>query len=248
MANPDTVSFRSLTRVVTWNCSGALRRKWAPLQELGADLAVVQECEDPSQARDAAYEQWAAGHTWAGPTKNKGLGVFPRPGVRVTPVELDFGRLELFLACLVDEDWPLLATWTRHANSPTFSYIGQLWKLLQVHSAFLEHPGAMVVGDLNSSARWDVWDRWWNHSDVVRELAALGLHSAYHAHRNELQGAEAAPTFYLQRKLAKPYHIDYVFGGPRWVVKDVQVGSPEKWLQYSDHMPVVVDLVRARST
>jgi len=129
---------------------------------------------------------------------------------------------------LVDDDWTLLAAWTRQADSPTFGYIGQLWKLLQAHSAFLKHPGGMVVGDLNSNARWDVWDRWWNHSDVVRELAALELQSAYHAHNGEAQGAEEAPTFYLQRKLAKPYHIDYAFTGPQRVVKRVEVGSPDR--------------------
>lgn len=235
-------------RFVTWNCAGAFRRKWSLVADLDADLAVIQECENPTLAQDATYREWATGHTWVGPTKNKGLGVFPRPGLRVTPVGLDLGRLELFLPCLVDGEWPLLATWTRQANSPTFGYIGQLWKLLQAHSAFLKHPGAMVVGDLNSNARWDVWDRWWNHSDVVRELATLGLQSAYHAHHAALQGGEQAPTFYLQRNLAKPYHIDYAFAGQQWVVKRVEVGSPEQWLQYSDHMPVVVGLERARSS
>lgn len=233
-------------RVVTWNCAGALRRKWSLLTELGADLAVIQECEDPAMVQDGAYREWATGHAWAGPTKNKGLGVFPRPGLNVRPIALDLGRLELFLPCLVNDEWPLLAAWTRQAESPTFGYIGQLWKLLQAHNAFLRHPGAMLIGDLNSNARWDVWDRWWNHSDVVRDLDALGLRSTYHAHRGEPQGAEQAPTFYLQRNLAKPYHIDYTFAGPQWVVRHVEVGTPERWLQHSDHMPVVVDLERAR--
>lgn len=240
--------FMKNMRIVTWNCAGAFRRKWPLLADLRADLAVIQECEDPAMTEDVAYREWAKEHTWVGPTKNKGLGVFPRPGLSVTPVALDLGRLELFLPCLVDDQWPLLATWTRQANSPTFGYIGQAWKLLQAHSAFLKHLGAMMVGDLNSNARWDVWDRWWNHSDVVRELAAIGLQSAYHAHHGEAQGAEAAPTFYMQRKLAKPYHIDYAFTGPQWVVKNVVVGSPELWLQYSDHMPVVVDLDRTGSS
>lgn len=146
-------------RVVTWNCAGAFRRKWSLLAGLNADVAVIQECEDPARAQDSAHSEWATGHAWVGPTKNKGLGVFPRTGVKVTTTALEFGRLELFLPCLVNDDWPLLTTWTRQADSPTFGYIGQLWKLLQAHSAFLRHPGAMVVGDLNSNTRWDVWDR-----------------------------------------------------------------------------------------
>jgi hypothetical protein len=54
-------------RVVTWNCAGAFRRKWLLLAELRADLAVIQECEDPAMAQDEASREWATGHTWAGP-------------------------------------------------------------------------------------------------------------------------------------------------------------------------------------
>lgn len=229
-------------RVVTWNCGGAFRRKWHLLDAFQADLIVVQECEDPARTKDDAYLAWADGHIWVGPTKNKGIGVFPKRGARVSTVELDLGRLELFLPCMVNGELPLLATWTRQANSPTFGYIGQLWKLLQAHSEFLVHPGAMLMGDLNSNARWDVWDRWWNHSDVVRDLEGLGLKSAYHVDRRESQGGESLPTFYLQRKLAKPYHIDYVFAGPQWSVTRTSIEAPEVWLSHSDHMPVVVDL------
>lgn len=232
-------------RIVTWNCGGAFRRKWSALAALGADLSIIQECEDPSQAKDAEYQRWATGHAWVGPTKNKGLGVFPRPGLSVSPVELDVGHLGLFLPCLVEDDWPLLAVWTLQAELRPNSYIGQLWQLLQAHRSILHHPGAMLVGDLNSNARWDAHYPNGNHSDVVRELAAIGLHSAYHAHHDEVHGAEPVPTFYLQRKLAKPYHIDYAFTGPQWTVMHVEVGTPARWLQYSDHMPVVVDLVRA---
>lgn len=76
----------------------------------------------------------------------------------------------------------------------------------------------------------------------------MGLLSAYHSHLGVPHGAELAPTFYLQRNLAKPYHIDYTFTGPRWVVKHVEVGAHERWLQFSDHMPVVVDIVNAGSS
>lgn len=84
-------------RIVIWNCAGAFRRKWPLLADLRADIAVVQECENPALSRDKAYSDWAFGHACVGPTKNKGIGVSPWPGLKVTPVELDLGRLELFL-------------------------------------------------------------------------------------------------------------------------------------------------------
>ncbi|WP_296508955.1 hypothetical protein [Rhodoferax sp.] len=229
-------------RVVTWNCNGALRKKWPRLAELQADLYIVPECEDPSQTRDFAYRAWASNHLWTGINKNKGLGVFASPELKLQPVKLDLSPLELFLPCIVNDRWPLLATWTKQANSPNFGYIGQLWKFLQTHREFLRHPQAMLVGDLNSNSIWDEWDRWWNHSDVVRELSELGLTSCYHTHFGETQGKESRPTFFLQRKVAKSYHIDYAFTADQWSVQSVHIGQAAEWLQDSDHLPMVLDL------
>jgi exonuclease III len=231
-------------RIVTWNCNGALRKKLSRLAALEADICVVQECEDPGQTKDVAYTAWCANYLWTGANKNKGLGVFARGELTLQAVPMDLAPLELFLPCLVNSDWPLLATWTKQANSPNFRYIGQLWKFLQAHKDFLSHPRAMLVGDLNSNAIWDEWDRWWNHSDVVRELSELGLQSCYHRHFSERQGQETLPTFFLHRHIEKHYHIDYGFAGAQWAVKSVEVGAASDWLAESDHLPVVFDLER----
>lgn len=168
--------------------------------------------------------------------------MFAANGLTLQAVPMDLAPLELFLPCIVNGDRPLLATWTKQANSPNFRYIGQLWKFLQKHREFLRHPCAMLVGDLNSNVIWDEWDRWWNHSDVVRELAELGLESCYHRHFSEKQGKESRATFFLHRKQEKPYHIDYGFAGPQWIVRQVEVGAAADWLGESDHMPVAFEL------
>lgn len=225
-------------KIATWNCNGAFRRKLAWADKLEADVLIIQECEDPRRCTDLAYQAFAENYLWCGPTKNKGIGVFARQDILLERVDLAVEPLELFLPIKVNGDWPLLATWTRHANSPNFRYIGQLWKLLQKEKSFLMHPGAALIGDLNSNKRWDEWDRWWNHSDVVRELREIGLVSAYHHHFNEAQGEESQPTLYLQRNLAKAYHIDYGFFGIAWKITEVIVGTAADWLEVSDHMPV----------
>lgn len=169
-------------KLVTWNCNGDLRRKFQALERFDAELLVIQECEDPEQSKDSAYLDWAGHYLWTGPSKNKGIGVFARKGRDLDLEPLFLEPLRLFLPCRVDGIWPLLATWTQHANSPTFGYIGQLRKFLQAYRDFLNHGKAVLAGDLNSNVRWDKWDRWWNHSDVVNDLAAMGLRSVYHQH------------------------------------------------------------------
>lgn len=206
---------------------------------------VIQECEDPNQSTESHYKDYACNHLWAGLNKSKGLGVFAKDNVTLSKVELNLEPLELFLPCLVNNEIPLLATWTKQANSPNFRYIGQLWKFLQIHKAFLDKPKAILVGDLNSNKQWDEWDRWWNHSDVVRELSDLGLTSAYHKFFNEAQGEETKPTLYLQRNLSKDYHIDYGFFSKSWSINMVQVGKADFWLDHSDHMPMLFEIANS---
>jgi hypothetical protein len=227
--------------LVSWNCAGAFRTKFHALAKFDADLHVVQECEDPARSTHDGYRTWASNYLWVGNNKNCGLGVFARSGVRLDRLPLDSGSLELFLPCQINEAASLLAVWTKRANSPTFQYIGQLWKYLELHKQALAKAPLLVVGDLNSNVRWDKWDRWWNHSDVVRELSALGTESAYHHVRSVAQGAEPEPTFFLRRNMQKFYHIDYAFIPRAWLDGcSVSIGSAAEWIELSDHMPVRV--------
>lgn len=229
-------------RIVSWNCNGAFRRKFNLLDELNPDICIIQECENPLLSTSNDYQNWSRKHLWVGNNKNRGLGVFSRSKVDIRPIQLDAGPLELFLPCELDGGIRLLAAWTRHANSPTFAYIGQLWKWLQLHRSALISP-ALVIGDLNSNARWDIWDRWWNHSDVLKQLHELGLSSAYHHDTQEAQGEEQTQTFFMHRKIEKGYHIDYAFVPDDLLdTTRIEIGRPSDWLEHSDHMPLILDL------
>ena len=146
--------------------------------------------------------------------------------------------MKYFLPCSINNCFNLLGTWCHGANSPTFGYIGQLWKYLQLHKSKLGQ--CAVIGDLNSNVIWDKWDRWWNHSDVVRELGELKIESLYHKYFNECPGKETRPTFYLHRNHQKAYHIDYIFGSDKFLnsLTLINIGEKDPWLGISDHMPV----------
>lgn len=233
-------------KIVTWNCNGAFRKKFDCLLDYQADIHIIQECENPTESKHNEYQNWANNYLWIGDTKNKGLGIFAKQGIILE--KLDWTNnfknhsVKHFLPCKVNNDFDLLAVWTHRNNSPNFGYIGQLWKYLQVNKDKLN--GTLIAGDFNSNTIWDEWDRWWNHSDVVSELKEFGIESLYHKLTGEEHGKESIPTLYFQKKIGRPYHIDYIFG-PKKIIdlaKKFEIGKADKWLRLSDHMPIFYEM------
>lgn len=240
-------------KIVTWNCNGALRKKFEVLSQLDADIYIIQECENPIESQHPKYNHWAENHLWTGDSKNKGLGIFA--GEHIKLKKIDWSNtykdhsVKYFLPCSVDEEFDLLGVWTHQNNSPNFGYIGQLWKYLQVNKK--NFKTILIAGDFNSNTIWDEWDRWWNHSDVVKELKETGIESLYHRFTGEQQGQESQPTLYMYRNIQKPYHIDYMFAAQKLIsiLRNVEVRRVEKWLQISDHLPLICefDLIKPKS-
>ncbi|QQV65201.1 Endonuclease/exonuclease/phosphatase family protein [Acinetobacter junii] len=189
-------------KILTWNCNGAFRKKIELLKEIDADIYIIQECESEEKSQ-RTYDSWLPNRIWKGHNKNKGLGVFAKEQFKLEQLYWEDSNLELFLPLKINDDFQLLAVWTKYANSPTFQYIGQLWKYLQLHNTAIATKATIICGDLNSNAQWDVWDRWWNHSDVVNQLKTMNIHSLYHELTNEEQGKEKNSTFFMNRNQEK---------------------------------------------
>ena len=241
-------------KIVTWNCNGAFREKFDSISGFGADIYIIQECENPAESAHKGYIEWADNYLWTGDTKNKGLGIFAMPSLKLEKLNwtntFKNHAVKHFLPCKIDDDFDLLAVWTHRNNSPNFGYIGQLWKYLQVNKDKLNRT--LIAGDFNSNTIWDEQDRWWNHSDVVNELMELDIVSFYHKWTGEQQGKESSPTSYFQRNPSRPYHIDYIFGAKIFAeqTRAVEVGHADKWLHLSDHMPIFCefDLTKKETT
>ena len=246
-------------KIVTWNCNGALRKKFAKLDELEADILIIQECENPSESTEI-YQNWAGNYLWVGENKNKGIGVFPKNGHAVEQLNWNdefkilgikskssslswkTGSLRLFLPFTIDQTINVLGVWTKGKESEIFGYMGQFWKYLQIHKKDLSKEKQIILGDFNSNKIWDKPDRWWSHSDVVDELNEIGLNSLYHHYFREEQGLETNPTFFLQRNESKPYHIDYAFVSNEFLDSKIKIGQKEMWLALSDHLPIEIEL------
>lgn len=234
-----------LLRIVTWNCNGAFRKKFEKISELNADIYVIQECEDPSQINHKDYQNWSINHLWIGDNKNKGIGIFARQGIVLE--FLDWSNkykdhfVKYFLPCRINQKFNLLGVWAHRNDSPNFGYIGQVWKYLQINRENLRD--SVIVGDFNSNVIWDQWDRWWNHSDVLKEFQELSLESLYHHYFKESQGKETQPTLHFRKSLERSYHIDYVFASNSFIseLKRVEIGKQMDWIYASDHMPLICD-------
>ena len=228
---------------LTWNCGGALRKKVGAIDRLESDLLVIQECEDPSRSTKE-YATWAGDYLWHGLSKNKGIGVFSRASsIQLSRLDWQDDALQSFLPCTINNQLVVVGVWTKYANSPNFRYIGQLWKYLKLHKERLASGPFIICGDLNSNTRWDEWDRWWNHTDVVREIEELGGISVYHNDFSEEQGNETRYTLFHRRSSETKYHIDYSFVERSLLVPGSSaIGDHAEWIGHSDHMPLTFSI------
>jgi len=248
-------------KIVSWNCNGALRHKLHAIDQLDADILIIQECENPKN-KSEEYRKWAGHYIWHGTDNNKGIGIFAKNNNSISA--LDWGgeftisglkrshtsltwlssELKLFLPIRVNNEFNILGVWTKGNRDGSFGYMGQFWKYLRINDDNLQLSDTIIIGDFNSNSIWDKSDRWWNHSSVIDELFELNFLSLYHHFRNEQQGKETQPTFYLQRNENKSYHIDYAFVSKSILEKcQIEVGDKNKWLATSDHMPIIITLI-----
>lgn len=223
-------------KIISWNAQGKFREKFPEIRKLVADVYIIQECENPLHCRNREYREFAAGGLWWGDNKNKGLGIFVAPHVSIADNAWEPYCLRQFACVRVNNSFDLLAVWTK------FRHIEEYYIYHYLHAAKY-HPRMVVMGDFNSSKKWDKKPgrAHRNHSSVVQMLADAGLCSAYHHQQNEEQGKESTPTFFLHRHADKPYHIDYAFVAPERL-RDCYIETSENWLALSDHCPLILEI------
>jgi exonuclease III len=248
-------------RIVSWNCNGGFRKKFEKIEKLNADIIVIQECENPEVSQKLFDNFRFNKFIWDGNSKNKGISIFFKedllinklewnnsyqiniPDIRSDKLKWNTSELNQFLTISINEKLNLIGVWTKGGENKDLKYIGQFWKFILANKENILEKPTIIIGDFNSNAKWDKIDRWWNHSEVIKILDSWNYKSLYHEKNNEEQGNELTPTFFLQRKFDKSYHIDYTFL-PNQICKDakIEIGKFEDWISLSDHMPLIIDL------
>ncbi len=233
-------------KLITWNCQGALRKKIDIILAQRPDILVVQESEHPDRLVFGSETQTPNDFYWHGDNIHKGIGIYSYSDYKfelLPGFNPEFRYILPFRVTGQGHAFTLFAIWAMNNKEKYESrYIGQIWLAIN-HYADLLGSSTILVGDFNSNKIWDYKGRVGNHSDVVRKLADNNIHSIYHHRFNFEQGKEKHPTFFLQRKQDKPYHIDYCFASTDIIekVKTVEIGTYKNWIKHSDHAPLMID-------
>jgi exonuclease III len=213
------------------------------------DIAIIPESEKPALVNFPEEFISKYHYCWRGKSKYKGIGLFAKKQIfsfesnrQLEQEDLQYVVLKTITS--QNAAFALHAIWACQANTSTFRYIGQVWQYLNRNKDMIDYDNSIFAGDFNSNSRWDAHHQHGNHSDVVKLLNDRNVSSAYHAYHDEQQGKESINTFYLQKNTTKGYHIDYFFLPNRLIPKitKMHIGKGADWLQYSDHMPMYLEV------
>ena len=230
-------------RLVTWNCQGAFRKKADFILTLEPDILIVQECEHPDKLKFNLTTPKPNHFYWHGDNLNKGIGIFSYSDYKfelLPEFNPTFRYILPFRVTGNNKSFLLFAIWAMD-NKENYEarYIGQIWLAINYYSTLLDNS-SILIGDFNSNKIWDSKERVGNHSDVVDKLAEKNILSVYHNHFDSEQGKEKHPTFFLQKNISKPYHIDYCFASKDIfdTLEKIEIGTYDNWIKHSDHSPL----------
>lgn len=223
----------------------AFRKKADLILTHKPDILIVPECEHPDKLLFNADTKKPTDTLWFGTNRNKGLGIFSYSDFRFEVLDEHNQDLQMIIPISVTGgsfDFILFAIWANNPKDPDGQYVEQVWKAIHHYDDLLTTKQAVLVGDFNSNSIWDRKYRAGNHSNVVKYLEDKNIFSSYHLYHKQVQGKEQHPTLYMYRHKDKPYHIDYCFVSAGLVKKleSVEIGDYDFWIQYSDHVPVIV--------
>ena len=224
-------------KIISWNCSQALRKKFPLLQKYNADIIVCQESEKLESDFFKGYH-----YQWTGKNIHKGIGVLTKKYPYSISKELNDNFIFYLPANF--NDFNLMNVWT-HTKADKFGpdANGNIIDALNFYKDWIASKNkAIIVGDFNNSLVFDQKYNWTaKFVDIKNYLYNLNFTSAYHSIFDEEFGKESKATLFLTKNLNKKYHIDYAFIRG-FKIKNIEVGDYSDWIKHSDHMPLIIDI------
>ena len=231
-------------KIVTWNSQSKFSDNFKEIKKENADIYVIQECENPEITEIDEYREFSSNSIWIGDNKYYGLGIFASDDIKMDVVDLDNEGLRYFIPVRINDNFNLLGIWSNPniEGNKVVNYPKEITKYYEKHkdSGFFNED-MIMCGDFNCDVRLTNMSHGKNVYEMIDKLSEVGLVDAYHYLNNETQGEESKSTFFMNRKLSKPFHLDHVFASPG-KVKDLQIPEPEYWLKFSDHVPIIFEI------
>jgi exonuclease III len=225
-------------KIVTWNCNLNLAKKYEYIESFGADVAIIQECEN-------LKEDYFSGRKffWTGRIENKGLGILIKNDSASIHPSINHNLIN-FLPIQSDE-LKILGVWAYNHRAVKFGHevSGNTSDAIKHYMKWLSAGSnpCLFGGDFNNSIIWDKRNNDNNFQNINSTLTGLGFKSAYHAYTGDSFGKEHKTTFFHTKKESKKYHIDYLYT-KSLDVKSVNVGKYQDWIKLSDHCPMIIEV------
>lgn len=232
-------------KLLTWNCNMAFRKKADFILIHEPALVVISESERDHKIDFTKHIKQPHQVLWFGQNDNKGVLILSYdPQYKLCVNEQYNPEFKYVIPIDVrtpDDSFTLFAVWTQYTGRIYDSYVVQAYQAFEFYQA-LFNDKTIIAGDFNSNVIWDRGCRKaYNHTDLLNLLLGHQMQSLYHVFVQESQGQESSPTLFFQKKLQKPYHVDYIFAGHFWLksFKRLQVGCHNEYISASDHMPML---------
>ncbi len=208
-------------RIISWNCNGRFAGRFDLLAEYNADVYCIQECESP----EYTDFNFAGQIYWDGYLKYKGLATFVKEGLASEKLDWNPYGTCYFIPVRIGHQYDLINVWTQPG------YVSEWYIYQQLHIGKFDR-NTIMCGDFNSFEKNPkTASGFRTHENCVSQLNSIGLY----------QNENIEPTFFHRYNINQPFRLDYCFAGKE-IIRNIEVGNPDKWLKYSDHMPLIIDV------
>jgi exonuclease III len=223
-------------KILTWNCNLKLREKFHLLSEFESNVILIQECEKLALNHFEGFT-----YHWIGQNQDKGLGVLTKGQSEF--LQDSYRSDFIYFIPVQFKDCFILGAWAFNGRAQKFGVemSGYFLDALAHYEEQIRSSDKVVIaGDFNNGPQWDTPGHRNNFMDINEALNKLGLFSSYHVSNLEQFGKETLPTYFHQRNLNKPFHIDYIYSNLK-PIKTVEVGLFADWSKFSDHVPITAE-------
>ena len=250
-----------IMKIVSWNCNRGFHtyNKYKKIQELDADLYVIQEVNKPKYV-DEEYKEFMKNSCYlpyygTNSGRDIGIAIIAKEDIELKNNHWDY-KYNDFLSVRVNDFFNLVGVWThdkikingkwQEKGKGTSEYVKRAAEYMELYEHELRTSDNLVMcGDFNI----DITNN--NHKNKGKfayTLKDYGYESIYHKLNNKELNEKCEPTLYMGRKSGanKEFYVDYLFTKPE-LVKSFEIGSKDKYIgpaetDNSDHVPLIFEI------